>query len=62
MNPLRWAQRRFRAWLQYRLQPKDSQMLHQRNIYIVPTAPGIFLALTLLLLLVTSINFQLSLG
>jgi len=54
MNPLRW-------W-QSRLQPKDHQLLHQRNVYIVPTAPGLFLALTLLLLLITSINFQLSLG
>lgn len=62
MNPLRWVQSRFRRWWESRLRPTDHQALHQRNIYIVPTAPGLFLALTLLLLLITSINFQLSLG
>jgi len=62
MNLWRWAQGRFRRWWQSRLQPSDHHILHQRNVYIVPTAPGLLLALTLLLLLVTSINFQLSLG
>ena len=37
-------------------------ILTQRNVYILPTAPGLMLALTLLLLLVTSINYQLNLG
>ena len=34
----------------------------QRNIYIVPTSGGLFFAAVLLVLLVASINYQLSLG
>ncbi len=37
-------------------------MLTQRNVYILPTGPGWMLALTLLVLLIASINFQLNLG
>ncbi|MEI7536145.1 MAG: DUF58 domain-containing protein [Comamonadaceae bacterium] len=36
--------------------------LTQRNVYILPTGPGLMLAATLLLLLLTSINYQLNLG
>ena len=36
--------------------------LHLRNIYVLPTRSGIMLGATLVLLLVTSINFQLNLG
>lgn len=38
------------------------QLLRQRNIYVLPSAAGWVLALTLLVLLVASINFQLNLG
>lgn len=62
MNPLRWASARFQRWWQSRLRPSDCQTLTQRNVYIVPTAPGLLLATTLLVLLVASINFQLNLG
>ena len=37
-------------------------MLGQRNVYLLPTGAGWMLALVLLVLLVTSINFQLNLG
>ena len=40
----------------------DTITLTQRNVYILPTRPGFMLALTLMLLLVGSINFQLNLG
>jgi len=40
----------------------DSMTLTQRNVYILPTGPGLMLAATLLLLLLTSINYQLNLG
>jgi uncharacterized protein (DUF58 family) len=36
--------------------------LTQRNVYILPTRPGFMLGLTLLVLLVGSINYQLNLG
>jgi len=42
--------------------PRESQTLTQRNIYIVPSRAGLAFCLTLLLLLVVSINYQLSLG
>ena len=59
MFPLR---QRFTAWLAARLPATDSLLLTQRNVYILPTRPGWMLALTLLVMLVGSINFQLNLG
>ena len=41
---------------------QDTQLLTQRNVYILPTRAGGMLALVLLVLLVASINFQLNLG
>ena len=48
--------------MQSRLPLTDSITLTQRNVYILPTRPGLMLALTLLVLLVASINYQLNLG
>ena len=56
------ARGRWRAWWDTRRQPRESQTLTQRNIYIVPSRAGLAFCLTLLLLLVVSINYQLSLG
>jgi uncharacterized protein (DUF58 family) len=53
---------KWRAWWEARKEPSDSQTLTQRNIYIVPTRAGLAFGVTLLLLLVASINYQLSLG
>jgi len=53
---------RWRAWWSARLRPRESQTLTQRNVYIVPTRAGLAFCATLLLLLVVSINYQLSLG
>ena len=52
----------FQKWLETRLAPQDSITLTQRNVYILPTGPGFMLAVTLLVLLVASINYQLNLG
>jgi uncharacterized protein (DUF58 family) len=52
----------WRAWWSARTEPRESQTLTQRNIYIVPTRAGLAFCATLLLLLVVSINYQLSLG
>lgn len=53
---------RWQRWWLARLPRTDHLTLHQRNVYIVPTRPGFMLAATLLVLLVTSINYQLNLG
>ena len=62
LYPGRHVQARFRRWLQTRLTPRDVLLLTQRNVYILPTRPGLMLAATLLVLLVASINYQLNLG
>jgi len=53
---------RWRAWWEARTQPTERQTLTQRNIYIVPTRAGFAFGLTVLLLLLASLNYQLSLG
>jgi uncharacterized protein (DUF58 family) len=53
---------RLNAWLAARLPRADSVLLTQRNIYILPTRPGWMLALTLLVMLLGSINEQINLG
>jgi uncharacterized protein (DUF58 family) len=54
--------KRFRQWWQSRLPLTDSWTLTQRNVYILPTRAGWMLAVTLLVLLIASINYQLNLG
>jgi uncharacterized protein (DUF58 family) len=54
--------RRLRAWFEARLPRSDTWTLTQRNIYIVPTRAGLMFAMVLLVMLVASINYQLSLG
>ena len=53
---------RFRQWWQARMPPADNVTLTQRNVYILPTRAGLLLGVTLLVLLVASINYQLNLG
>ena len=61
-NPFALVRSRFQQWWQSRLPLTDSMLLTQRNVYILPTRPGWMLALTLVVLLVASINYQLNLG
>jgi len=61
-NPIAFFQTRFRAWFENRLPLTDHVTLTQRTVYILPTRPGLMLGVTLLTLLVASINFQLNLG
>ena len=49
-------------WMQRRAPPSDTLELTQRNVYILPSRGGLFFALTLAVLLVASINYQLNLG
>ncbi len=53
---------RLDAWIESRLLRADSVTLTQRTVYILPTRAGLMLGITLLLLLVASINYQLNLG
>ncbi|MCM0610307.1 MAG: DUF58 domain-containing protein [Ideonella sp. WA131b] len=67
MNPASLAatlspRQRFRAWWEARLPLTDRWALGQRNIYILPTRAGLAFALTLVVMLLASINYQLSLG
>lgn len=59
---LAWARRRWDAWWQGRHRPAEQWHLSQRNIYIVPTRAGLAFGVTLVILLVASINYQLNLG
>jgi uncharacterized protein (DUF58 family) len=49
-------------WWLARLPRADSVTLTQRNVYILPTRAGLMLGVTLMVLLVASINYQLNLG
>ncbi len=62
LNPLAFVRSHFQRWWQNRLPLTVSVVLTQRNVYILPTRPGLMLALTLMVLLVASINYQLNLG
>ncbi len=53
---------RFARWAMARHAPGPSTLLGQRNVYILPSAAGWMFALTLLVLLLGSINYQLNLG
>ncbi len=58
-----WSPRRqFRRWWQSRLPLTDTWVLGQRNIYILPTRAGLAFAITLMVMLLAAINYQLSLG
>ena len=60
--PLQALRRRSRAWFDARTPRSDTLRLTQRNVYILPTRAGSMYALTLVVLLVASINYQLNLG
>ena len=49
-------------WATRRQKSSTSHLLRQRNIYVLPSRAGLVLGVTLLILLVASINFQLNLG
>ncbi len=53
---------RLRGYLETRLPRSDSWLLSQSTIYILPTRAGWAFATTVLVMLLTSINYQLNLG
>ena len=60
--PRRTIRQRIERWWQSRLPATDTWALGQRNIYILPTRAGVTFAMTLLVMLLASINYQLNLG
>ena len=56
------ARQRLRHWWLARHPASDTWTLDQANIYILPTKGGWVFALTLLVMLVSAINYQLNLG
>lgn len=62
LNPLGFIRNRLQTWFEARLQLTDNVTLTQRTVYILPTRAGLMLGITLLVLLVASINYQLNLG
>jgi uncharacterized protein (DUF58 family) len=61
-QPAEYARARFQRWLDARQPATDTLALTQRNVYILPTRAGLMFGLTLLVLLLASVNYQLSLG
>jgi uncharacterized protein (DUF58 family) len=53
---------RWQTWWSARHPLTDHLVLTQRNVYILPTRAGFMFAITLLTLLLASINYQLNLG
>jgi uncharacterized protein (DUF58 family) len=62
LNPAAFARARFQRWMEQRLARTDTLLLTQGNVYILPTRAGFMFGLTLLVLLLASINYQLNLG
>ena len=62
MNPLAAVRAHIDGWFVSRRPPSDIVELTQRNVYIVPSRAGWMLGVTLAVLLVASINYQLNLG
>lgn len=62
MAPLHALRHRWQLWWQARQSPADTHSTTQRNVYIVPTWAGVAFCGTLGVLLLASINEQLSLG
>lgn len=54
--------RRWRAWWDARHPRADTHLMGQNNVYILPSRPGLAFCLTLAVLLIGTINDQLSLG
>lgn len=61
-GPAGWLRARWQRWWQARLPLTDQTTLTHRNVYILPTRAGLMFGITLLALLVASINYQLNLG
>ena len=55
-------QARYERWWGRKIKPVDSYEFGYRTVFVLPTKPGLMLAVTLLVLLVAAINYELNLG
>jgi uncharacterized protein (DUF58 family) len=55
-------QERFQAWVNRRIPPARSVTLDQKRIFIFPSRVGLFFGLTLMLMLLLSINYENNMG
>jgi uncharacterized protein (DUF58 family) len=62
LRPAASIRQRIRHWWLARMPRTDTLLLTHRNVYILPTRAGLMFAVTLVVLLIASINYQLSLG
>lgn len=61
---LRWPafQGWVEGWWSRKVKPSDAYRFHYRSVFVMPTGSGVLLVVTVLILLVASINYQLNLG
>jgi len=62
LHPVQHVRARVQRFWTSRIKPLSSLTLTQRTVYILPTRAGWMLGVTLLVLLIASINYQLNLG
>lgn len=62
MVPSQWLYQRYQLWWQTHHIRSDTPLLTQRNVFILPTRAGLMFAVVVFILLIASINYQLSLG
>ena len=53
---------RWQRWWQKRLKPSDTHRLTLHNVYVLPTRPGWMMLVTVAVLMLATINYQLNLG
>ncbi len=57
-----WIERRAEGWLAQRVPPRETAVLHRRNIYILPTRHGLLFIATAAVIFLAAINYELSLA
>ncbi len=62
LHPIAHGRARLNRWFEARQPFCDNTTLTQRNVFILPTRPGLMLGVTLFVLLIAAINYQLNLG
>lgn len=57
----KFFRKRWQRWVNRRIPRSDTQIFNQKNIFILPTGPGVVFGALLLIMLITGINYQNSL-
>ena len=56
-----WRSARFQNWLDKRVPAANTVLLHQKNIFILPTRQGLYFVIVILFMMLAGINYQNSL-